>query len=522
VSSYLSPDSKRLVTVFINRSTTNPAYVTFNSGSFTYDSSSVYQTEGENYFKSLGSVVGSYLTLPVSSLTTVVLDHYGAVAPTGLRATVIVNSQINLNWTVSPSATGYNIKRSTVSGGPYTTIATNITTTSFCDTSVTSDVTYYYVVSANFLDGESPNSSEAIPSRVRTYLKFDETGGTTASDATGNGRNGTLVYGPLWSTSGKFSNAVDLDGTNDYVSLPTGVVNGLTSATIAGWVYLDVISSWSRIFDFGTGTSVNMFLTPRNGSTSTVRFAITTGGAGGEQQINGTAALPINTWTHVAVTLAGGTGILYVNGAEVGRNSSMTLTPSSLGSTTQNYIGRSQYSDPYLNGRVDEFRIYAATLSAAGVAALYAEQIPATIPSTPTGLSATAISGSRIDLAWNASTNSTNYNVKRSTVDGGPYTMVASVSGASYSDTGLPELTTYYYVVSAVNSVGQSANSTQAEVTLLYGDMNGDNIVNADDLSEFAGYWLQEDCNLDLNDDCIITLYEFAEFSRNWLDDSFQ
>jgi len=52
-----------------------------------------------------------------------------------------------------------------------------------------------------------------------------------------------------------------------------------------------------------------------------------------------------------------------------------------------------------------------------------------------------------------------------------------------------------------------------------YGDMNADKIVNAVDLSEFMGYWLQEDCNFDLDGDCVITLYEFAGFARNWLVD---
>ncbi|MBN2512244.1 MAG: fibronectin type III domain-containing protein, partial [Sedimentisphaerales bacterium] len=261
-----------------------------------------------------------------------------------------------------------------------------------------------------------------------------------------------------------FSNGLDLDGTNDHVSLRTGVVDGLTDFTIAVWVNLDTISNWSRIFDFGTGTSVNMFLTPRSGS-GAVRFAITTSGAGGEKQINGTAALPTGTWTHVAVTLAGSTGILYVNGAEVGRNNSMNLTPDSLGATTQNYIGRSQYSaDAYLNGRIDEFRIYAAALSAADVSALHAEQVPA-FPASPENLSATAISGSRINLTWNASFGATNYNIKRSTADGGPFTHVTSLSETSFSDTGLSEMTTYYYVVSAVNSAGESADSIQAGVT---------------------------------------------------------
>jgi hypothetical protein len=163
---------------------------------------------------------------------------------------------------------------------------------------------------------------------------------------------------------------VDLDGANDYVSLPSGVVNGLTNFTVATWVYLDAVSGWSRVFDFGTGTTVYMFLTPRNGSTGTVRFGITTSGSGKDRKIDGDAALPAGAWTHVAVTLSGGTGILYVNGMEVGRNSNMSLTPDSLGVTTQNYIGKSQYYDPYLNGRVDDFRIYSDALSASDVATL--------------------------------------------------------------------------------------------------------------------------------------------------------
>jgi hypothetical protein len=57
---------------------------------------------------------------------------------------------------------------------------------------------------------------------------------------------------------------------------------------------------------------------------------------------------------------------------------------------------------------------------------------------------------------------------------------------------------------------------------LLYGDMNADNIVDADDLSEFAAYWMQDNSTLDLNADGMINLYEFAEFAGNWLDESFQ
>ncbi len=73
----------------------------------------------------------------------------------------------------------------------------------------------------------------------------------------------------------------------------------------------------------------------------------------------------------VAVTRSGNTGTLYADGVQVGQNTSLTLSPASLGNTTLNYIGRSQYADPYLDGQVDQFRIYNRALSAAEVLALF-------------------------------------------------------------------------------------------------------------------------------------------------------
>jgi len=115
-----------------------------------------------------------------------------------------------------------------------------------------------------------------------------------------------------------------------------------------------------------------MFLTPQNGSNSRLRFAITTNSSGGEQQITGPAALATGVWNHVVVTLGGSTGVLYLNGVPVGTNSAMTLKPSSLGNTSNNYLGKSQWADPYFNGAMDEFRIYSVALSPAEVAATYA------------------------------------------------------------------------------------------------------------------------------------------------------
>jgi hypothetical protein len=89
---------------------------------------------------------------------------------------------------------------------------------------------------------------------------------------------------------------------------------------------------------------------------------------------------------------------------------------------------------------------------------------PVAPPAVPTGLSATA-GNQQVSLAWTASAGAASYNVKRGTVSGGPYTTVASPTTASYNDTGLTNGTPYYYVVSAVNSSGESANSSQVSAT---------------------------------------------------------
>jgi len=89
---------------------------------------------------------------------------------------------------------------------------------------------------------------------------------------------------------------------------------------------------------------------------------------------------------------------------------------------------------------------------------------PAQPPPTPTGLAATP-GNAQVSLAWNASTGATSYNVKRSTTSGGPYATIASPITTSFTDTTVTNGTTYFYVVSALNGSGESANSGQVRAT---------------------------------------------------------
>jgi hypothetical protein len=100
-------------------------------------------------------------------------------------------------------------------------------------------------------------------------------------------------------------------------------------------------------------------------------------------------------------------------------------------------------------------------------------------PSAPTGLTATA-GNAQVSLSWTASSGATSYRVKRSTVSGGSYSNIATNTTTSYVNTGLANGTTYYYVVSAANASGESANSSQMSATPATGSTGVTNTIQAE------------------------------------------
>ena len=124
------------------------------------------------------------------------------------------------------------------------------------------------------------------------------------------------------------------------------------------------------------------------------------------------------------------------------------------------------YSDTGLNNGTRYYYVVSA-LNASGESANCSEVSGTPTPGSPvapTGLTGTA-GNQQISLSWTASTGATSYHVKRATTSGGPYTQVAAPTGASYTDTSLTNGTKYFYVVSAVNASGESANSSEASGT---------------------------------------------------------
>jgi len=226
-----------------------------------------------------------------------------------------------------------------------------------------------------------------LPQGLIAYYPCEQaSNGATLPDLSGNSKNATLASSGTGATvgynfaAGQVNNALLLTKASEgHVVLPAGILAGACEMTVATWVYINSQSVWQRIWDFGQASkdssdpTVYMFLTTSNDALKPVpRFAISTTGYMHEDRVDGDAALTTGAWQHIAVVVGPAGGVLYVNGVKVGTNSSMTLRPADLGNMPDNYIGRSQFTkDPYLDGNIDDFRVYNRALSADEIKTLF-------------------------------------------------------------------------------------------------------------------------------------------------------
>lgn len=308
-----------------------------------------------------GGTYQQWRFLPV----TAPIEFSAPAAPGNLVAAANASS-IRLDWSASPEAdvAGYSIFRSESAGGPYNTIARNVTTTSFVDNTTTPGKPYFYSIKAvdNSLNRSAySNETSATASgsnELVAQLQFEGNN----MDSTINLNHGASFGGTSFVTGKIGLKAIALNGTNACVQLPANVANS-QGITIATWVYWNGITAWQRIFDFGNDQTQYMFLTPRT-NTGVMRFAIKNGGT--EQTLSATS-LPYVKWTHVAVTIGATGARMYVNGLQVAESSTITIKPSDF-KPVLNYIGRSQFSDPLFNGSIDDFRVYNYALPANEIA----------------------------------------------------------------------------------------------------------------------------------------------------------
>jgi hypothetical protein len=205
------------------------------------------------------------------------------------------------------------------------------------------------------------NVSNASTGLVAAF-GFEETTGTTATDSSGSGNAGT-INGPTRSTTGKFGSALSFDGINDQVSVPDANTLDLTNAmTLEAWVRPSALSAWRTIL-MKEQTAGLVYGLYANGDTNRPSAHIYTNV---ERDVRGTAAVPVNAWTHVAATYDGAVLRFFINGTQV---STANIAGTILTSTGQLRIGGNSIWGEWFNGLIDEVRVYKRTLTAAEIQA---------------------------------------------------------------------------------------------------------------------------------------------------------
>lgn len=192
-----------------------------------------------------------------------------------------------------------------------------------------------------------------------------------ATDSAGT-NPGNLLGGAGY-VAGKIGQAVDLDGTNDYVDLPDPV-GRLRELTVTSWVNWDGGGDWQRVFDFGTGVDQYLCLTPKAGGGGLrVVLKDAVNFRNQEFQVNA-PVLTTGQWVHLSVVVRDNYMTLYVNGQAVGSTFGINRSPADF-PAVNNYIGRSQFADPYFNGRIDDFRVYGKALNGSDIWSIWGQSV---------------------------------------------------------------------------------------------------------------------------------------------------
>ncbi len=191
---------------------------------------------------------------------------------------------------------------------------------------------------------------------------FDAGSGSSAADSSGKGNVGS-ISGAVWSGAGRFGSALSFDGVNDWVTVPDASTLDLTTGmTLEAWVRPSALGGWRTVvFKERPGGVVYGLFADQAGSRPLGQVFI-----GSERNAVGTAALPLNAWTHLATTYDGSWLRLYVNGSLA---SSLAVSGAMAASTGVLHLGGNSVWGEWFAGLIDEVRIYDRALSALGGAA---------------------------------------------------------------------------------------------------------------------------------------------------------
>ncbi len=385
----------------------------------------------------------SSITLPNDTKVDVLAISLAApiTAPTNLAATAASASEVDLTWTAATGdATGYEIFRGTVSGGPYTTLlnSTPLTpgTTSFQDTSVLPGNTYYYII-------ETESGSSFSPTSIQAAVTTPMSGTDRPVDLTGQ-----FDVTGITTKGAKFTTGAD------------GIGNALSSNLLG-----TSVSAGGTVFNLGQVGAPNVLAA-----------------------LGQTIALPAGQFSQLQFLATGVRGnqtaqtftVSYTDGTVT------TLTQSlSDWFTPQHYAGESvaatmSYRNTSSGGTDNRtFNVYSYTINLDSTKTVSSLQLPnnlyvrilavTMVPpvAAPTSLAVSTAVPNLVNLSWAAAGGTpTGYNVYRGTTSGGesatPINSVPLPAGTTtYQDSTAIPGNTYYYVVKAIDGTALSAGSNE-------------------------------------------------------------
>lgn len=307
------------------------------------------------------------------------------------------------------------------------------------------------------LAGGSAHADAATPGLSAAYA-FSEGTGLQTADASGNGNSGTLS-GATWAGAGKFGSGVTFDGTNDWVTVPDAASLDLTTGlTLEAWVRPTVSSGTRTVALKEHGATLAYALYASSGGSP--RATIVTGGT--QWKATGPSALPVNSWTHLAMTYSGTRLLLFVNGVQQASKSTTGALPNSSGPLRIG--GNAVFTSQWFAGQLDELRVYNRALSAAEIQSDMNSPVGPndTQPPTPPGnLRQTSSAQTTAAIAWDTSTDNIavqGYEVYRGT------TSLGTTTATTWALTGLPCNSSTTIGVEAFDGAGNRSTRSTLDV----------------------------------------------------------
>ncbi len=419
--------------VFIEISTVSSSTTTFSDTALTADTTFYYEVEAFN------TAAGDSAFSNVASAAT----SSSMAAPSSLTATAASNTQINLAWTNNDggSATGYDIDQSTTGFSGWSQIATVASGVhAYTNTGLSEGIQYFYEVQA--FNGTTTSGFSATANTVTTLAAPSALSATTAStsqinlswtDNDGGAATGYNIDRSTTSTGGFTQIATVGAGVSAYTN--TGLTDGSKFFYEVDAVDAFTTSAFSNIANAVTQLAAPSGLAAAAGSTTSINLSCTDNDAGVATAYN----------IDRSTTSTGGFSQIATVGSGATAYTNTGLAEGAL------YFYEVDASDALTTSAFSSIANAVTTLAA------------------PSGLSASAVSISQINLTWtdNDGGAATAYDIDRSTNSTTGFAQIATVgTGATaYTNTGLSEGTKYYYEILAANSVTTSAFSAVTGAT---------------------------------------------------------